>query len=206
MKPAEGVIAEIAAHGWAHLPETPQEQLEPTRPRSQHVDCMICDRRLRVHTQNTRRGRRHGRPRLVGTTLTQFLFKPRTAVTKNERVTEESSHEAFRKHESTFHHAETLCDADSMGTTSNLAQELLTVGLKGRAWSKEPKIAQCPDTGRDTDFCTVALRKLQILRNKALFAKQHPDKENVLRREIYRGWWTKRDGHGRYTSANVIHQ
>ena len=189
LMPSEGVIAEITARGWAHLPETPEEQLEPTRPGGRHVDYMVCDRHLRVtrRTQETVAGMAdhdmiyYDIP--CGTTPSQFMFKTRPAITKSERVTEESFHEAFRKHETAFHEAETRCDADSMWTiTSNLAEQLLTEGSKGHARSKEPKIVECPDTGRDTDLGTVALRKLHKLHNKAHVAKQHPDQEKVLKR------------------------
>ena len=118
-----------------------------------------------------------------GATPTQYMFRPRPAITRTESVTEERFLEAFRQHESTFHEAETRCDAGSLWTiTSNLAEELLAGETKGHARSKELKIVQSPDTGRDTDLGTVVLRKLHNLRNKAHFAKKHPDQENVLKR------------------------
>ena len=111
------------------------------------------------------------------------MFRPRPAITRTESVTEESFLEAFHQHESAFREAEARCDAGSMWTiTSNLAEKLLAEETKGHARSKEPKIVQSPNTGRDTDLGTVVLRKLHNLRSKAHFAKKHPDQENVLKR------------------------
>ena len=149
------------------------------------MDYMIFDRRLRVthRTQETVAGMAdhdmiyYDIP--CGATPTQYMFRPRPAITRTESVTEESFLEAFHQHECAFREAETRCDAGSMWTiTSNLAEELLAEETKGHARSKEPKIVQSPNTGRDTDLGTVVLRKLHNLRSKAHFAKKHPDQEN----------------------------
>ena len=49
LTPSEGVVTEAIANGWLELPESPEEQLRPTRPEGKrHIDYGLFDRTLKI--------------------------------------------------------------------------------------------------------------------------------------------------------------